>query len=163
MSMQELLLHISPVAWNNCSAAISSTTKSSAGSFLQFVLLDLLIWIFATFGCKDTLISWSTAIPPYFYPTLKHRMPQFMLLSTLEYNITLPDVAVNGERHVEYVLYTFVYYLYVLNKAMICHLRVIFETHCFFFLDKILIFSFCHYPIFMQFCCIDFTTDSSQI
>ena len=36
---------------------------------------------------------------------------------------------------------------------MLCHLGVIFEIHCFFSLDKILIISFSHNPIFKQFRC----------
>ena len=46
---------------------------------------------------------------------------------------------------------------------MLCHLGVIFETHYFSPLNKILIISFCRYPIFMQFHCVVFVTDVLQI
>ena len=56
-----------------------------------------------------------------------------MLLSTVKYAILCFQMAADsGGHHIEYVLQTFVVYLYVLNKAMIRHLGVIFETHFFF-------------------------------
>ena len=50
-------------------------------------------------------------------------------------------------------------FLCVFIKAMIPHQWMIFETHFFFPLSKIPIISFCHYPIFMQFRCIVFSTE----
>ena len=76
-------------------------------------------------------------------------------------------VADNGGRHIEHVLYTYVVaydsvdYLYVLSKAMMRHLGVVFEA--FFTFNKIPIILFCRYPISMQFRCIVFATDGSQI
>ena len=68
--------------------------------------------------------------------------------STVEHPIScFQMVADNGGRKIERALYTFVDYLYILNKAMIRHREVVFETH-FFFLNKIPIILFCHYPIF---------------
>ena len=47
-------------------------------------------------------------------------IPQFLLHSTVEHAILLFQmVADNGGHHIEHVLYTFVDYLYILNKAMI--------------------------------------------
>ena len=66
-----LLLHTLPIVWTNCSAAISSKTESSAGNFLQFGLLDSLIWILATFGCGDTSRPWSIVILSHLYLTFK--------------------------------------------------------------------------------------------
>ena len=57
-------------------------------------------------------------------------IPHFMLLSTVEHAILLFQmVADNGRRHIKHVLYTFVDYLYVLNKAMKRHLGVVLEIH----------------------------------
>ena len=46
---------------------------------------------------------------------------------------------------------------------MLRHLEVIFKTHWFFSLGKILIIKFCRSPIFMQLRCEVFATDGSQI
>ena len=56
-----------------------------------------------------------------------------MLLLTIEHAILwFQMVADNDRRHKEHVLQIFAEYLYIFNKAMIRHLGVIFETHCFF-------------------------------
>lgn len=39
----------------------------------------------------------------------------------------------NGENYMKYDLQTFADYLYVVSKAMIQNLGVVFETHCIFF------------------------------
>ena len=52
---------------------------------------------------------------------------QFMLPTTVKYEILRFQMVVdNGGHHTEHALQTFVYYLYVLNKAMIRHLRDVF-------------------------------------
>ena len=66
-----VLLHTSPVVWNNCSVAISVMTESSARNFLQLGLLNPPTWILATFDCGNTLRPWSTVIPLHLYSTLK--------------------------------------------------------------------------------------------
>ena len=60
-----------PVVWNKCAAAISLTTKSSAGNFLQLGLLNPSTWILATFGCGVTSRLLSTVIESLLYPILK--------------------------------------------------------------------------------------------
>ena len=52
-------------------------------------------------------------------------------------------------------------FVYANNLHCTPHLVVLFETNL--SLNKISTISFCHYPIFMQFCCIIFVTDCSQI
>ena len=56
-------------------------------------------------------------------------LPQFILLSTVKHAILrFPRVTDNDGRHIEHVLYTFIDYLCVLNKAIICLLGVVFEV-----------------------------------
>ena len=99
-----VLCHISPVAWNNCSAAILVTKELSAGNFLQLGLLDPPTWILAIFSFGDTSSLWSTMIPSYLSPTLKkerlvHNILQFMLLSTVEYAILLSQMEADNDGH----------------------------------------------------------------
>ena len=59
-------------------------------------------------------------------------IPQLILPRTVEYEILrFQIVADNDGHHIDHVLQTFLYYLYVLSKAMIRHLGVVSETHCF--------------------------------
>ena len=71
-------------------------------------------------------------------------------------------VADNGGRHTEHVLYIFVDYLYIFNKAIMPP-KGEFWNSLFFPLDEIPIISFGHYAILMQFRCIVYATDGSQI
>ena len=60
-------------------------------------------------------------------------IPQFIVLSKDEHAIlNFPMIADNGGRPIEHVLGAFVVYIFVLNKSMMCHLGVVFETHFFF-------------------------------
>ena len=53
-------------------------------------------------------------------------IPQFMLLSTVEYAILLFQIiADNGGHHIEHVLQTFVDYLYSFYKCILRHLGAI--------------------------------------
>ena len=66
-----VLLHTSPVVWNDCSAAISVVTESSARNFLHHGLLNPSTWILANFDCGDTSRYLFTVIPSHLYPTSK--------------------------------------------------------------------------------------------
>ena len=72
-----------------------------------------------------------------FEESIEHHVrniPLFMQLSTVEPAILrFKMVTDSGGSFFEHVLCTFVDFLYVLNKAMIRHPAVVFETHCSFF------------------------------
>ena len=54
------------------------------------------------------------------------KIPQFMLLSKVEYAILLFQVvADNGGHYIENALWTFVEYLYAFNKHMLRHIGMI--------------------------------------
>ena len=83
---------------------------------------------------------------------------QFMLILTVEHAILcFQMVADIIGLHIEHVLFTFVDYLCIFNKAMIRHLGGGFGNLLhFFFLGKIPIILFCCYPIFILFRCMVF-------
>ncbi|GFT16730.1 hypothetical protein TNCV_1333461 [Trichonephila clavipes] len=99
-----------PSCIRRCSAAISVTTESSAGIFLQHVLLDpdlnlcdFWLWRYLSIVYRDPIPSTSNLKEGT--ELLVRNIPQLMLLSTVEQAILrFQMVADNGRQRIESVL-----------------------------------------------------------
>ena len=129
------------------------TTESSACNYLQLDLLHPPTYILAAISfelsSKLRYGNWSVTFP------------SSCCFQQSKCDFTLPDGSRQWWTSYRACFVFFVDYLCVFNKLLFRDLRVIFETHSIFlFFDKIRIISFCNYPLFLQFRCIVFSTDS---
>ena len=105
-----VMVHVTlPVVWNECTAAISVISESPAYNFLQLDLLDPMTYILAAIDWEDASIAWSTVIITSLSDLKENverhvcKIPQFMLLSSVEHVISCYQmIADNDGHHIEH-------------------------------------------------------------